>query len=204
MIQQYPSASSWWGGHGQSAGSNPGRYPRTNCFDTTLYVSYVDDTFASYNDSQYTSRILQIFHRAHPIIRFKMEGKHENMSHFLDLGIKGNSNGLLEGHIYWNDTWSEIYLNLHNSCTTNHKIALVRTLSNHVCRLCSVDRLKVELATVKLCLHEDCCRRKSICKCWSSRQMEMEYPTVKKKSFFLELRYKSDGIAGRNDFRLSA
>lgn len=66
---------------------------------TKLYVRYVDDILVACNDSQHASRILDFFDRVHPNIRFTMEGGHENMFHFLDLGIKRNSNGRLERHL---------------------------------------------------------------------------------------------------------
>lgn len=50
--------------------------------DTTLYVTYVYDTFFVCNDSQHPFRILELFNRENPNIRFPMEGEHDSMFHF--------------------------------------------------------------------------------------------------------------------------
>lgn len=51
--------------------------------ETTLYVTYVYDTFFVRNDSQHPSRILELFNRENLNIRFPMEAEHDNMFHFL-------------------------------------------------------------------------------------------------------------------------
>lgn len=67
--------------------------------------------FVDCNDYQHASHILKIFSVANANIRFTVEHERDNVLHFLDLGMKRNTNSRLERNIYRKDTWSGLCSN---------------------------------------------------------------------------------------------
>ena len=110
----------------------------------SLYLRYVDDTFALVNDEQHAHEFLRVLNDAHPCLHFTYDLELSNFLPFLDVGVHKQSDGTFSTTIYRKQTFNGVYLNYHSFAPLSFKKGLVRTLFIRACRICSPEHLQCE------------------------------------------------------------
>ena len=94
-----------------------------------LFVRYVDDTLAVFDNKDNALLFLKYLNSLHPSIKFTMECEEDKKSAFLDLLII-KSNGNVELTVYRKLTHSGVFTHFSSFIPQryNYKVALVKTL----------------------------------------------------------------------------
>ena len=95
-----------------------------------LFVRYVDDTLAVFDNKDNTLLFLKYLNSLHPSIKFTMECDEDEKLAFLDLLII-KSNGNVELTVYRKPTHSGVFTHFSSFIPHRYKVALVKTL---ICR----------------------------------------------------------------------
>ena len=101
-----------------------------------LFVRYVDDTLAVFDNKDNALLFLKYLNSLHPSIKFTMECEEDEKLAFLDLLII-KSNGNVELTVYRKPTHSGVFTHFSSFIPHRYKVALVKTLICRSYRHCS-------------------------------------------------------------------
>ena len=104
-------------------------------FYPKLYLRYVDNIFAVFDNDEKCSKFLDLLNTQHKNIKFTMEHLLETIP-FLDVEIKINDTGI-ETWVYKKPTNTKLFLNFNAMCPTKWKSGLIFCLFNRTERICS-------------------------------------------------------------------
>ena len=108
-------------------------------FQPKLYLRYVDDIFAVFNNDTSCSKFLDLLNSQHKSIKFTVEHASETIP-FLDVEIKLNHSGI-DTWIWKKPTHTNLLLNFNAFCPLKWKSGLILCLLNRAKRICSNNTL---------------------------------------------------------------
>ena len=111
----------------------------------SLYLRYVDDTFALIQNEQQAMNFLQTLNNFHPCLHFTFELERTGFLPFLDVGVHKQADHTFATSVYRKPTFTSVYLNFNSFAPLSYKRGLVRTLYIRACRICSPSHLQCEL-----------------------------------------------------------
>lgn len=118
-----------------------------------IWLRYVDDVFASLDNKNDATRILEYLNQQHPNIRFTIEHEQDGKLPFLDtLVYRGQTT--YHTTIYRKKTFTGVYLNWTSLTSKKYKIGLIYCLMDRIWKICTeiedrceeVKKLKIILA----------------------------------------------------------
>ena len=100
-----------------------------------LYVRYVDDIFAVFGENESFQPFLHYINSQHPIIKFTVEERFNNILPFLDtcIELKGD---YFESFVYRKKTNTNILLNAEATCPINWKRSVIFSAINRAKMIC--------------------------------------------------------------------
>ena len=101
-----------------------------------IYLRYVDDIYAIFQDSDSCTKFLKKLNCQHPNIKFTVE-KATNTLPFLDVEIKITDSNTFESWTWRKKTHTGLMLNFTAVCPSNWKIGLISCLLHRAKRVCS-------------------------------------------------------------------
>ena len=101
----------------------------------SLYLRYVDDTFAIVPDEQSALSLCTALNNAHPAPHFTHIFESDGILPFLDVKVIRSPEGIFSTSLYRKQTYSGVYLNLNSFSPVSYKVGLVRTLFYRVHRI---------------------------------------------------------------------
>ena len=93
-----------------------------------LYLRYVDDILAAFNNEQDSLNFLNFLNNRHPNIKFTMEKQINHSMSFLDVFISGINNQNLTLEIYHKSTYTRRLLSFKSFTSFSYKIILIKCL----------------------------------------------------------------------------
>ena len=108
-------------------------------FQPKLYLRYVDDIFAVFNNDTSCSKFLDLLNSQHKSIKFTVEHASETIP-FLDVEIKLNHSGI-DTWIWKKPTHTNLLLNFNAFCSLKWNSGLILCLLNRAKRICSNNTL---------------------------------------------------------------
>ena len=111
-------------------------------FNLSLFVRYVDDTLAVFQNRNKALRFLKYLNSLHKNLEFNIEHECDDKIPFLDLLIiRNRNNNIIDLAVYRKLTHSGVFTNFTSFIPLQFKMGLVRTLVTRAYRLCSTWKL---------------------------------------------------------------
>ena len=126
----------------------------TNGFYPKLYLRYVDDVFAIFDDNLSIKKFLNLLNKQHSNMQFTMEKSMQALP-FLDVHVQIRENEL-DLSVWRKETNTGILLNFNSICPNVWKSSLVLRLLNRAKSICSSQHLfEVEIGKLKRLFYDN-------------------------------------------------
>ena len=113
------------------------------------YTKFVDDTFALVESRSSVEKFLKGLNGLHPgVLRFTMEHEENGRLPFMDVFVRREMAGFTTT-IYRKPTFTGLYMCWDSYCAMGQTIALIRSLTQRVKKICSAQYLDAEVENLK-------------------------------------------------------
>ena len=102
-----------------------------------LYLRYVDDILAAFDNEQDSLNFLIFLNNRHLNIKFTLEKEINHSTAFLDIFIAGINNQNLTLQTYHKSTYTGLLLNFKNFASFSHKISSIKCLLDSSFKICN-------------------------------------------------------------------
>ena len=102
-----------------------------------LYLRYVDDILAAFDNEQDSLNSLNFFNNRHPDIKFTIEEQIDHSIALLHVFISGINNQNLTLQIYHKSTYTGLLLNFKSFTSFSYKISLIKCLIDRSFKICN-------------------------------------------------------------------
>ena len=102
-----------------------------------LYLRYVDDILAAFDNEQDSLNSLNFFNNRHPDIKFTIEEQIDHSIALLHVFISGINNQNLTLQIYHKSTYTQLFLNFKSFTSFSHKISFIKSLIDRSFKICN-------------------------------------------------------------------
>ncbi len=102
-----------------------------------IWLRYVDDVFATLDNKEAAEKALDYLNRQHNNIKFTIEHEENNRLPFLDTCVVRHHNTKYTTTMYFEKTFTGLYLNWTSLTARRYKTGLVKCLANRIWRICT-------------------------------------------------------------------
>ena len=102
-----------------------------------LYLRYVDDFLAAFDNEQDSLNFFSFLNIWHPNIKFTIEKQNNYSIAFLDVFISGINNQNLTLQTYYKSTYTGLLLNFKSFTSFSYKISLIKCLIDRSFKICN-------------------------------------------------------------------
>ena len=102
-----------------------------------LYLRYVDDILAAFDNEQDSLNSLIFFNNRHPDIKFTIEEQIDHSIALLHVFISRINNQNLTLQIYHKSTYTQLFLNFKSFTSFSHKISFIKSLIDRSFKICN-------------------------------------------------------------------
>ena len=119
-----------------------------------LYDRFVDDTFSVFLNEGEANTFFGRLNSLHPNLTFTVEFERNRQLPFMDVLIE-KVEGALTRAVYRKPTFTALYTRWDSFCPMNHKMNLIRSLTNRAVRICSEVTLEPEFNFLRTIFREN-------------------------------------------------